>query len=89
MDSTRHRKRIPVESIRQLVQLAVANNLSSLEIGDVRIVVNPNRPIEPSKELQFIRDLEEKAGRKLTDRELEDAALFGPGAQIRVTDGTN
>lgn len=89
MDSTKQKRRIrdhhrqfPVKKLEALIKLAVDNNLSLLEIGDVKIVPNPKAVPMPT--LKILEEAERRAGRPLTDAEKQDEILFGPGGSLKV-----
>lgn len=70
--------------IEKLIMLAVNNNLSLLEVGNVKIIPGP-RQTQPEK-LELIKQAERRMDRPLTAREMEDEVLFGPGGSIRPDD---
>lgn len=75
-----------VDDLKALIGLAVDNNLSLLEIGDVKIVPSTRRNSEPEGTLQILKTAEQKAGRRLSAEEMQDEILFGPGGSVRVAD---
>jgi len=79
---TKAERQFPLKKLEALVKIAVDNNLSLLEVGDVKIVPVP-RPFSPAfSQDTLYKKTEAKIGRPLTDREKEDEALFGPGGSI-------
>lgn len=89
MESTRtrtHVRQFPLRKIEALVKLAVDNNLSLLQIGDVKIVPGPipHNPVDAQRKL--VEEIEKKAGRPLSEQELKDEILFGPGGSLKVED---
>lgn len=81
-----HARQFSMRKMEALVKLAVDNNLSLLQIGDVRIVPGaiPHSPVNAQK--SFVEEIEKKAGRPLSSEELKDEILFGPGGSLKVED---
>lgn len=75
---------VSIDDLRAMVEIAVNNNLSLLEIGDVKIIPNPVKTPQPT--LQILDEAERKKGKPLTDQEKADEVLFGPGGSLRVDD---
>jgi hypothetical protein len=72
---------IPMKRIEQLINLAKKHNLGLLEVGHIRIApMPPQAPMGVTRESQLERDLmtATRDGKPLTERQREDAILFGP-----------
>jgi hypothetical protein len=86
-DSTKRRRHIrqfPLKKLESLVRIAVDNNLSLLQVGDVRII--PGGKTNASPHVKILEAAEKKAGRPLTEQEKRDEILFGPGGSLRLDD---
>lgn len=76
---------IPIKRIEHLIRIAKVNNLELLEVGHIRIIPRPE-PVRleaqnPLKhESKYEKELKTamKDGKPLTQRQIEDAILFGP-----------
>lgn len=76
---------LSIAELQSIIKLAVENNLSLLEVGNVKIVPGAKHPVSNDDELSIIKNAEIAKGRRLTGKEREDEILFGPGGSIGDT----
>lgn len=74
---------IPIKRIERLVKLAKDNNLAVLEVGHIRIVPQPKQGIpQHSMYESMLQQVRGKDGKPLSEKQKEDALLFGPNGVI-------
>lgn len=80
-----HLYQIPIKKIESVMKLGAKYNISSVEIGDVKIAfksVQTSQPIIDAP-LKILKEAAEKKGRPLTAQEQREEILFGPGGSIK------
>lgn len=76
---------IPIKRIERLIKLAKDNDLAVLKCGHIEIVPQPKQPAIGSGMSMYesmLKGAKNKDGKPLTQREQEDALLFGPNGVI-------
>jgi hypothetical protein len=69
---------LPITKIKKLAKLAIEFDLAVLEVGDIRIVPNPQRGMIQQETFdQKVQNATNKQGKPLSQKQKEDLILFG------------